>query len=669
MGPFFPFLALATVITVSHGRPERKDLLYKSLNLSPGEEDSEALVEPETLLICVPLSVTLNATTGLAKLGITADIIYTSKHEAASCVVAHGPGVGSAAAELQELGLPLELVSSIPAASKLVPSLFAPSVGEEGGQVLPQTFHQTENPVDGLVVTFALGSRESWKDSGPAWLRDHVVETARRNVNEPPQWLARRLKRYGRPSKGFSPTSCAWEKLSLLAVPRPTYHSSRGAPPVLHIRGISRLHHSAGETCTLAVVAALAAQSDVTSIEPLAPIEVRNGRAARLIQTSANVASPYASSTPIWNLGLSGAGQVLGLADTGLDTASCFFSSSATGQTPVSRSSNIAVFVMSQPKVVQYVSYVDDQDEAAGHGTHVAATAVGERGASWPDYSVDTSKDPCPAPDCTVPDYYGNCASNANAATCGSMFADGGSYEGACADTCYCSTGFFTHTGSVQGSGQTCGQLIEDSRGVAFGAKMAFFDLGNPSGGLVTPASIENDLFPAAYNAGARVHSNSWGSSTVFNYANQDLQVDRYSYNNPDVLIIFAAGNDGVSGVSGTLGSPAHSKNALAVSSPLLRTHTQKKELLWCSFCIRTHIVRWVLLRLGGGLSHPRGTWILTMLLPFRRLGRLQTDASRSAHVCSFPLSVTTLYPASVLTLCSMRSSYARNLCPPSPTL
>jgi len=108
---------------------------------------------------------------------------------------------------------------------------------------------------------------------------------------------------------------------------------------------------------------------------------------------------------------------------------------------------------------------------------------------------------------------------------------------------------------------------LEDSKGIAFGAKVAFFDLGDSSGNLYTPSNLETGLFPSAYSTGARIHSNSWGSTSTYSYADEDLQVDSYAYDNTDFLILFAAGNDGEYGEATTITSPSQSKNAMTIGA------------------------------------------------------------------------------------------------------
>lgn len=92
----------------------------------------------------------------------------------------------------------------------------------------------------------------------------------------------------------------------------------------------------------------------------------------------------------------------------------------------------------------------------------------------------------------------------------------------------------------------------------------AFFDMGYGSQStLAAPASLRQNLFPFAFKAGARVHSNSWGAS-VEGYGSDARDVDDFTYKNPEFLTVFAAGNDGDNGTF-TISSPGNAKNCLTV--------------------------------------------------------------------------------------------------------
>jgi serine protease AprX len=113
--------------------------------------------------------------------------------------------------------------------------------------------------------------------------------------------------------------------------------------------------------------------------------------------------------------------------------------------------------------------------------------------------------------------------------------------------------------------------------GVAPEAKLYFQSLLDRQGGLGgLPVSLE-DLFEPAYQAGARVHNNSWGAATASAYTVDSNDVDAYAAKRRDMLIVIAAGNEGTAAnpfntVPGfvdwlSIGSPASCKNALTVGA------------------------------------------------------------------------------------------------------
>ena len=122
--------------------------------------------------------------------------------------------------------------------------------------------------------------------------------------------------------------------------------------------------------------------------------------------------------------------------------------------------------------------------------------------------------------------------------------------------------------GSILGSAIDLGLGSFDTgtpknNGMAPGAKVAFTQIFDP------PMRNKIGMFESAYLLGARIHTNSWGSSIVDNsYTPQASQFDRVAYENPDYLILFAAGNDGEwSQYGATVGSPATCKNCLSVGA------------------------------------------------------------------------------------------------------
>ncbi len=80
-------------------------------------------------------------------------------------------------------------------------------------------------------------------------------------------------------------------------------------------------------------------------------------------------------------------------------------------------------------------------------------------------------------------------------------------------------------------------------------------------------------LFQEAYNAGARVHSNSWGSAVAGDYTADSVNVDSFVWTNRDMVITFSAGNEGTDANADglidndSIGSPGTSKNVITVGA------------------------------------------------------------------------------------------------------
>ena len=110
--------------------------------------------------------------------------------------------------------------------------------------------------------------------------------------------------------------------------------------------------------------------------------------------------------------------------------------------------------------------------------------------------------------------------------------------------------------------------------GVAQAAELYFQAMENDNTGNFQSPSL-NNLLNTAYNAGARTHTNSWGSSAAsqqakYNSETEDVDdranyYDRYYNGVEGLTILFAAGNDGPN--SGTVSPPATAKNVISVGN------------------------------------------------------------------------------------------------------
>ncbi|UPU35238.1 S8 family serine peptidase [Geomonas paludis] len=182
----------------------------------------------------------------------------------------------------------------------------------------------------------------------------------------------------------------------------------------------------------------------------------------------------------IWDRGIYGEGETVGVGDSGLDH-----------DIPWIRDPAGTAIGAAHRKLVGYdTTYGDDYDSAyPGHGTHVCGTLAGDR----------------------TP-------------------VDG----------------------------------LDSANGMAPKARLFLQDLTPGASSYVYPPDDLGLLFGRAYQAGARLHSNSWGNSDR-NYSLFTQSADRFLWEHKEFLVLVANGNSG-SALS-TVGSPANAKNVISVGA------------------------------------------------------------------------------------------------------
>ncbi len=131
--------------------------------------------------------------------------------------------------------------------------------------------------------------------------------------------------------------------------------------------------------------------------------------------------------------------------------------------------------------------------------------------------------------------------------------------------------GHGTHVaGSVLGSGEMSGGRF---KGMAPSAKLVLQSVLDDRGGLGGLPVDLKILYEQAYRDGARIHSNSWGEPVDGDYTTYAKETDQFVWDNKDMLIVFAAGNEGLdsnrNGVVDldSLCSPGTAKNCLTVGA------------------------------------------------------------------------------------------------------
>jgi subtilisin-like proprotein convertase family protein len=233
---------------------------------------------------------------------------------------------------------------------------------------------------------------------------------------------------------------------------------------------------------------------EVGWIEKFTPQEKHNESAGTIIKVPAASARGYDGST-----------QIAAVADTGLGGGTA---ATAHADIPAARITAIRSWTKADSLGCYDVVPDGAVDVDSGHGTHVAASVVGDGEASG------LGKSAAPAARLVfqaVEEYVDM------QGTCATQYADG------------------------------------------------YYLFGLPD--------ALGDLFQQAYDLGARVHSNSWGSPDNGAYTDNSHAVDAFISGHRDMTITFSAGNEGTDanrdGVidNDSIGSPATAKNVITVGA------------------------------------------------------------------------------------------------------
>ncbi len=214
-------------------------------------------------------------------------------------------------------------------------------------------------------------------------------------------------------------------------------------------------------------------------------------------------------TTPVFDQGIYGEGQIAAVLDTGIDADMCYFQDGVLGLPPTNTAGGTAVD-NNQRKIIA-VDFLDPSEDPANllhwdtqnHGSHVAGILAGD--------------------DLLTPVLHDD----------GDGMAPGAKLV-------------------IQDAGyaaDNCGDLP----------------------GIGCPVTDLIPVFQQAYDQGARTHNNSWNdneNAAVQNtYTDASEDVDEFIWNHPDFLIFFGAGNATFGGGGSTIGSPGTSKNGISVGS------------------------------------------------------------------------------------------------------
>ncbi len=277
---------------------------------------------------------------------------------------------------------------------------------------------------------------------------------------------------------------------------------ARGATPLGVGRGprFSRVTLRGPAREQLALAESLARRDEVAWIGKRRPRRLLNGTSVWVGQSGLED-----DSTPIFDQGLRGEGQIIGFLDTGIDIDHCAFRDE--GGLPAINGVGETAVDMARRKVIA-VDFLWEQDDPEdisdwddnGHGTHVGGTLAGDMSPYGEHNNHDGM---APAAKLVV--------------------QDGGFGVDDCADM--------------------------------------------PA--LGCPVVDLHFVFEQAYEQGARVHQNSWGDNenspfkSVYTDGSQDA--DEFMWAHPEFLLVFSAGNDGPAPY--TVLGPATGKNVLSVGA------------------------------------------------------------------------------------------------------
>ncbi len=131
--------------------------------------------------------------------------------------------------------------------------------------------------------------------------------------------------------------------------------------------------------------------------------------------------------------------------------------------------------------------------------------------------------------------------------------------------------GHGTHTaGSICGNGSSSGGQY---RGIAYEAQLVSQCVADKDSGSLTGLNDLFGLYQQSYEAGATIHSDSWGTDDFGAYDSLARITDLFSWTYRDFLPVFAAGNSGSDANNdgivdlGKIGTPGTAKNVLTVGA------------------------------------------------------------------------------------------------------
>jgi len=271
-------------------------------------------------------------------------------------------------------------------------------------------------------------------------------------------------------------------------------------------------------------LAALEKLPEVRHVEEWHPPRRAEAYANWIVQSNSESCAPTSGCTPLWDEGLNGAGQILGMGDGGMNQRYCQLSDDACSASTDAEPPACGGDYYSPPcgSCVPYSARPNDVTSVPADDGNPIVRAY----RPFADYS-----------DC---DGHGTATSSLALGRPPVSFGNASSFEA---------------------------YLF---RGTAYGARVAFTDIGpGCSPYYDVPVPLDTAYYPWSYAVGARVHSDSWGSSSDGSYSSLSQDIDAFCWYHRDFLPVFAAGNEGESDGLSSITTQGSAKNALTVGATM----------------------------------------------------------------------------------------------------
>lgn len=286
------------------------------------------------------------------------------------------------------------------------------------------------------------------------------------------------------------------------------------------------------------LVNALAEVEGLEWIQQRRPFRRLNDVGVRVVQSGT-----LSNDTPLYRRGLTGAGQVYGAADTGLDDDHAQFRYSGDDN---AQTLSTAVSSRSLVNGLLPVSITNPNNRVLAYYLLGTGNLIDNPANPNGGKSLD-------------PTQRTGTGTNANYFNAVAYDDSDGAYHGTATTSVAVGRDY-----NADGSGALPGIATRTAGdGVAPDARIVFQDVGHASGQLSGLGMSFALMFQQAYDSGVRVHNNSYGGTAPIPYDVDAADVDDAMWRLRDFTLFFAAGNDGPS--NATLGSA--SKNDVLVAA------------------------------------------------------------------------------------------------------